>query len=306
MAENLNPLLLDAKREYSLRLAEIMSPFVVQFMEYTYVRVLKDVGNRKSLMQFQKEMQAIPGWNTAIIKDKTAAITAKYPYFDDLMAAVFVTYVKVLSSIKISSARPNIKLKLPGIESFVHQVYVASAKNFYDKVYVMQTTNPGEKEKLVADAIEVAVRTLLPLGDVLQAYLTNAVDEDRKTVNPILSPIPSDDEADPLVENADEDEDEDEADDEFEENKFVPVPQQASQYHPLPPLPPLPASPPKQTIPVDPFAPAVPMAPIMTQPQPQPQPQPQYQAHAPQQQHLPRPQPQLFSDALDGGEAAFR
>ena len=220
------------------------------------------------------------------------------------MAAVFVTYVKVLSSIKISSARPNIKLKLPGIESFVHQVYVASAKNFYDKVYVMQTTNPGEKEKLVADAIEVAVRTLLPLGDVLQAYLTNAVDEDRKTVNPILSPIPSDDEADPLVENADEDEDEDEADDEFEENKFVPVPQQASQYHPRPPLPPLPASPPKQTIPVDPFAPAVPMAPIMTQPQPQPQ--PQYQAHAPQQQHLPRPQPQLFSDALDGGEAAFR
>lgn len=311
MADNSNPLLLDAKREYSLRLAEIMSPFVIGYMDSTYASVIKNVGRRKSLMEFQKQLRTIPGWNSAVISDVTKAITSRYPYFDDLMAAVFVTWVKVLSSIKLSSARPNIKLKLPNTDAFVHQVYIASAKNFYENVDVMQSGDQTRKHHLVLDAIEVAVRALLPLGDVLQAYLSNAVDDERKTVNPVLSPIQSDDEhfgkddddSDPHFEDDASDDDED------NQEQFIALPSALPSPPPQQPpaamLPPLPAPAPA---PAPAFAPPPPPPPPT--PVPAPTPSPPLSAHpvdpfVPSHPPPPPPAP-LFSDAFDGGDAAFR
>ena len=324
MADNLNPLLLDAKREYSLRLAEIMSPFVTRYMDTTYAKIVKEAGQRKSLIEFQKALRLIPVWNAAIIKDMAHAITSKYPFFEDLLAAVFVTHVKVLSSIKLSSARPNIKVKLPSVDSFVHQVFIASAKTFYENVHIMQKHDHYYKEKIVGDAIDVAVRALLPLGDVLQAYLSNAVDDERKTVNPVLSPIPSDDEDEDMAARNQDDDDDDDDDDDFNENKFIPVPTPSQTHQPTDPFIP-------STLPVAP--PPSPTRHLEPQPSFQlptsaeefpstqaytPGPAPQQTHHVPVDPLVPVQQPvqqqtshthhtqNLFSDATDGGDSAFR
>lgn len=243
MTDNLNPLLLDAKREYSLRLSEIMSPFVMSTLNTMYTKAIHDAGHMKSLIEFQKQLQTIPQWNSCVIKELSSNITSKYPFFEDLVAAVMVTYVKVLSSIRISSSRPNIKLKLPSVDAFVHQVYISTAKNFYENARVMQTTDRQTKHQLIADGIESAVRVLLPLGDVLQAYLTNAVDESRSTVNPVHSPVKSEI-VDDDVQKEEEEQDDDDDDDDFSDpdetttTTVIPLPQQTPSPHDAPVQPP--------------------------------------------------------------------
>ena len=311
MADTLTPLLLDAKKEYTLRLSEVMSPFVVQFVDATYRAARKEVGDRKALMDFQDRLRSIPSWNAAIISQLTRDIENKYSYFSDLVAAVFVTYVKVLSSIKISSQRPSVKLKLPSNESFVHQVYVHTAKNFYENPYAVRDSQQI-KAALVLTAIETAVRTMLPLGDVLHAYLSSAVNDDN-TINPIMSPAQSDDEDPEPPGDLQSPVSDSESDFDEGEEKIIPSagPQEtiSPANHPFPTEAPSYAAPP----PPDPSAvqgsmysypamaavPAVPTVPAVPQPGPPPPMPPTMAPTAPVRPHL-------FADAHDGGEHQFR
>lgn len=301
MADTLTPLLLDAKKEYTMRLSEIMSPFVIQFIDTTYRTAKKEVGDRKALIEFQERLRQVPSWNSSIITQYTHDIEHKHEYFADLMAAVFVTYVKVLSSIKISSQRPNIKLKLPSSEAFVHQVYVFTARNFYENPYAVKESQQT-KAALVLNAIEGAVRNMLPLGDVLQAYLSSAVNDDN-TVNPVLSPAQSDDEEEqhPEVEEAVQPLEEDsESDFEEGEEKIIQQPVISPINHPFP------SNDTSNSIPND-----IPTGIPQIQPpqdlqsfQPPQPPQPnQFQ---PPQTPIQPPYRPLFADATEGGEHHFR
>jgi hypothetical protein len=309
MADTLTPLLLDAKKEYTLRLAEVMSPFVIKFIDTTYRTAKKEAGERKALLDFQERLRQVPSWNAAIIEDFTRDIENKYSYFSDLVAAVFVTYVKVLSSIKISSQRPNVKLKLPENSSFVHQVYINTAKNFYENPYAVKDSQQS-KAILVLNAIETSVRTMLPLGDVLQAYLSSAVNEDN-AINPVLSPAQS-------VDGNEEEETPPEPSDsesDFEDNEEKVISGVTDPSAPTDPSgttdpfgptdnPPV-ISPINQPFPDDATPPPPPPPPQPTYVPTPPPPTPHQPYGAPQQQqpqHFPRP---LFDDAVDG-EHQFR
>ena len=303
MADTLTPLLLDAKKEYTLRLSEVMNSFVVQFIDATFRAARKDVGDRKALMEFQDRLRAVPSWNASIISQYTRDIENKYSYFSDLVAAVFVTYVKVLSSIKISAQRPSVKLKLPSNEAFVHQVYVYTAKNFYENPHAARDSQQV-KSGLVLNAIETAVRTMLPLGDVLQAYLSSAVNDDN-TMNPIMSPAQSDDEEHEVRVP----EPESESDSDFDEGEEKIIPNMAPETispanHPFP----------TETVPQSMAPPPAPDAAVpgsmyrypagpaggLVAPSPTP-----VAPHAPMAPHASMARPHLFADANDG-EHQFR
>jgi hypothetical protein len=323
MADALTPLLLDAKKEYSIRLCEIMSPLVLKFIDTTFRKAHENVGSRDSLIAFQEQLRCVPEWNSTIIRNHTQAIETKYSYFSDLIAAVFVTHVKVLSSIKLSSQRPNIKLKLPTNEAFVHQVYISTAKNFYENPYAAQNRDRSFRIQLISSAIESAVRAMLPMGDVLQAYLASAVNNDH-TVNPVLSPAQSGDENDSESDGDDNSTSssfEEEADEEQGEqggpDKIVmfdqePAPTHLPQaqahdslgiaYHSPTAAPPPPPPPPPQIQPLPtPPLPAPPLpAPALSAPAHQ---QPYIQQA--QQQQQPIMKEPFFADASDG-EHQFR
>lgn len=288
MSDSLQPILVDAKKEYQVRLTELMTPFLMQYVNGTYAHAEEEVGSRKALMEFQRILHAVPQWNSSIIRERTEAIEKKYNFFANLVAAVFVATIKVLSSIRISSQRPNIKLKLPSNDAFVHKVYVCVARNFYENVTVMRDGDIAQKKRMICNGIETAVRDMLPLGEVLTAYLSTAVDDNQ--VNPVLSPVQSDDEdAVSSIESSSSEEDENAATkivplDEHDDTDFptphhdtgsgMPQPQQPTHAFPQ-------------------HTPAMHQSDQFSQPQPQPQPQPHAQ--------FAESQPDAFSPAAHPG-----
>ena len=265
-------LLVDAKKEYVTRLAEVVAPSVLQCMDELYTSAQNTGGTSKTLLHFQMLLREVPKWNSDAIQVRTNSIIVRAPFFGDLIAAVFVSYVKVLSSIKLNTKRPNIRLKLPSNESFVHQTYVSTAKHFYENPLLARSDDHSERFAIVVAAIESTVREMLPLADILKAYLGNSVDNSDQTMNPNLSPIQSDDD------DEEEQEEEQEEDTSFDPVGVVDVPQPPEekliQFNPaaaapmMPaPAPPLaaaaaaapPVGPSPVPVPVGPIAPAEPL-----------------------------------------------
>lgn len=198
----------NAKNEYLMSLHKIVSPFVLRFVNDEYVGAVEFAGHRKSLKEFQRALTRVPEWNHAVIVEKTQAIEQKHPVLSNLVAAVFVSFVKILSSIRISSSRPKIKLRIPSNDKFVHKVYVLAAKKFYEDPMLASQGREEDKREAIYEAVENAVRDMIPMEDILSAYLSTTVDGDN-AVNPILSPPPSEndeDEDDDVIESDHEEE----------------------------------------------------------------------------------------------------
>lgn len=166
MADSLTALLIDAKKEYSARLYEIVLPPISNFMRNLYAAD----SSADRYLTFQKQLSTIPFWNTYIIQEKTNEITRKFPYFENLMAACIVSNVKVLSSIRLSSDRPSIKLKLPGVDVFVHELYKQTAQALYYYPTLMDC-GIDKLNDVVFESIERAIRRLIPFDDILESYL---------------------------------------------------------------------------------------------------------------------------------------
>jgi hypothetical protein len=168
---SISALLLDAKREYMLRLLEICIGPVATTIHAMFQRAIQQESN--GLYAFQQALRTVPAWNQHVVLEKSNEITSKFPYVDDLIAACIVTQVKIMSSIRLSSDKPNIRLNLPATTDFVHQLYIQTAKRVYEDPFVMtsETTPVLALEGIVNEALERTVRKMIPFQDVLQAYL---------------------------------------------------------------------------------------------------------------------------------------
>jgi hypothetical protein len=193
-SSKLSPLLVEAKDQYIRQLAEIFAPFVVHAVNSAYQYAKKHAGFGKSTIEFQRKLKEIPQWNASVIAQHVTAIASKYPFFSDLVAACFVSYVKIMSSVKIHANKPNIRLRLPTDDAFVHRVFSLAAKEFYVDPALVKASREIRME-IVRRAVEGAVRDLLPIHDILKAYLGNTVDQEGVDTNEIdesdESPEPS-------------------------------------------------------------------------------------------------------------------
>ena len=195
--QKLSPLLVDAKNEYIFQIADVIAPFSINVVNQMYMAAKKNAGFGKPTKEFQMKLREIPLWNQSRIDAQVTAITNKYKYFPELVAAAFVSYVKILSSVKIHSHKPHIQLKLPADDVFVHKVFVNVAKTFYLDPALVKA--PREvRLAIVRNAVETSVRELLPTEDILRAYLGGSVDADGVQTDQIdgeeidLSPSPED------------------------------------------------------------------------------------------------------------------
>jgi hypothetical protein len=200
--QKLSPLLVEAKNSYIYQIADIMAPFVVNTVNVLYAAAKKEAGFGKPTKKFQMKLREIPLWNQALIDAQVTAIVNKYKFFPELVAAAFVSYVKILSSVKIHSKRPHIQLKLPADDVFVHKVFVNAAKSFYLDPALVKSPR-DVRLALVRSAVESSVRELLPTEDILRAYLGGSVDADGVQTDQIdeeeidLSPSPEEPESSP-------------------------------------------------------------------------------------------------------------
>lgn len=176
----LTPLLIDAKKEYVGQLTDVLAPYVVNHLIGMYAAAQQQAPKTPTLA-FQNALRAIPQWNSHVVQERTADIQNKYAFLGDLIAACFVAYVKILSSVKLHQQKPNIRLKLPTNDAFVHKVYIHAAREFYNAPDLLRADR-ATKVAVVRGAVEASVRDMLPIEDILKAYLGNTVDEDENIV----------------------------------------------------------------------------------------------------------------------------
>lgn len=159
---DITPLLLDAKREYTQRLQEIVEPQISSTFADLFEKSDYDY------YEFQQALRQVPYWNSTIVNLKTQYFMTQFPWFDNLVAAVVVTYVKVLSAIRLGD-KPNVKLQLPKTEDFVHELYKQVARIVY---YAPETIESHEAMMVaVGDGIENSIRRLIPYDSILESYL---------------------------------------------------------------------------------------------------------------------------------------
>ena len=181
-AAGLTPLLIDAKKEYVGQLTDVLTPYVINTVQGLYTAAVAQRSGAPTAA-FQRALRDIPTWNSTIISGHARDIENRFPFLGDLVAACFVAYVKILSSVKLHQQKPNIRLKLPSNETFVHKVYVHVAREFYSTPALVRADR-GAKVAVVRAAVEASIRDMLPIEDILKAYLGNTVDDTDRTMNP--------------------------------------------------------------------------------------------------------------------------
>ena len=176
MSDPLN-ILVEAKREYIGQLCLLMCPVMIETYETMYEEAYKLSKGRKVLVMYQKLLKEVPNWSDALSKTHTDNITNRCAWFNDLLAAVFVSCVKILSAVRLNKENKKISLKLPTNEVFIQTCYNNAAKDLYLDPYIYHETQNehARNDKLYerfCTCIETSVKELIPVQQILQTYMS--------------------------------------------------------------------------------------------------------------------------------------
>lgn len=175
--DNLN-ILVEAKREYMEQLCILMCPVMIEVFEDMYTEAQKLSKGRKVLLMFQNLLKDVPEWNETMARQHTENIAARCAWFRDLVAAVFVSSVKILSAVRLSSDSKKMSVKLPTNEIFIHTCYKNAAKDVYRDPYVFTDSQSehARNDKLYerfTTCVETTVKELIPVQQILQTYMAS-------------------------------------------------------------------------------------------------------------------------------------
>lgn len=174
--------LVEAKKEYTAQLCHIMCPIMIETFQALYETAVRDSKNKKPLLQFQKHLKEVPNWSNAMSKNHSDNITDRCAWFSDLLAAVFVSFVKILSSVRLRAENKKISLKVPTNEVFIQTAYNNCAKDLYRDPYVYhEEQSEYERDvqltKRFTECIEATVKELIPVAEILKTYMSADADK---------------------------------------------------------------------------------------------------------------------------------
>ena len=179
--DNLN-ILVEAKREYLEQLSILICPVMIDVFDEMFQEAQKLSKGRKVLIMFQNLLRDVPNWSETMAKENTDNIANRCAWFKDLVAAVFVSSVKILSAVRLSKDTKKLSVKLPSNEVFIHTCYKNVAKDLYKNPYVF-TDNQTEHDRndrlyeRFSSCVEVTVKELIPVQQILQTYMSAQNDE---------------------------------------------------------------------------------------------------------------------------------
>jgi hypothetical protein len=176
--DNLN-ILVEAKREYLGQLCLLMCPVMIETFDEMYEEAYKLSKGRKVLIMYQKLLKEVPNWSDAMSKQHSDNIANRCAWFNDLLAAVFVSCVKILSAVRLSKDNKKISLKLPTNEVFIQMCHNKVAESLYNDPYVYHETQNeyARNDKLFerfSICVENAVKELIPVQQILQTYMSQS------------------------------------------------------------------------------------------------------------------------------------
>lgn len=172
--------LVEAERKYMAKLTGAMAPVMTTAFIELFQEAKKQSQGRKVLLQYQALLVEVKNWNNTIVKQHTDNIIKTCSMFPNLLAAVFVILVKVMSAVKITSDSKKLNIKLPTNDVFVHSCYIAVAKSLYDDPYLM-VDDISELERVaairvrIAKAIHEVVEDFVPVQQILDTYIPSCL-----------------------------------------------------------------------------------------------------------------------------------
>ena len=150
---------------------------MIESLHDIYKEAHKMSEGNESLKQYQKLLREVPSWNNHIIQQHAEKIMGTCPHFENLLSAVFVSNVKILSSVRISNDARKIQIKLPTNEVFIHRCYVNASKDMYTDPFIIQediieNENLVKLKERLCDCIHVSIKELLPIPQILDTYMS--------------------------------------------------------------------------------------------------------------------------------------
>lgn len=174
MADRMASVLLEGSNIYGMRLVDV----IINDMLDTFRRMRR--GSR-NLVTFQMKLRQVPKWNKDVIAEHTNKILVHCPQLKTLLTAVFLARVQVLSYVRLPNSRTDIKVQVPGNNTFVHAAYSQAANDLYDTIVVskqdcMVPELMPQQKQIIACSIEKAVKQLVPYDVLMDAYIADDVD----------------------------------------------------------------------------------------------------------------------------------
>lgn len=215
--------LVAAKQEYTQQLCDLLNPLIYNGFKSIWKKC-KD-NNKMSLKTFQEKLTSVPIWNQDIIDNEYSRIIKETDckWLDKLIEAVFLSNVKVLSTIRIGKIK-TINIKVPETKKFIHHCYIEAARRLWQDPYLIDDRedyltfseikrNEKRMHLTLSEAIEKTISKSIPIQNILESYLndieTDSEDEDRIEPQPDLSDI-SEEENEDLNQNENENKNENE------------------------------------------------------------------------------------------------
>uniref|UniRef100_A0A6C0F5K5 Uncharacterized protein n=1 Tax=viral metagenome TaxID=1070528 RepID=A0A6C0F5K5_9ZZZZ len=180
---NKDHVIVEAKSEYTKQLLTILTEPVYEKIMAIYEKTKENTEKKNELlMNMQIELKKIPLWNQAQIDREVEKITRTCDWIGDLIAAIFISNVKILTSVKIGKDKKKIQITMPKTDNFIHKVYIKTANELYDNPYIFQQGNTKcEFIRVIRDSIEDTIRTSLPFQNILQSYLGNTLNSPEES-----------------------------------------------------------------------------------------------------------------------------
>lgn len=175
----------EARNEYLKQLSTWIVPYMITHFRGIWADAQKVGGNKREMISFQEKCAEVPKWNQDIIDENVGKLldSCRCDYLEELMAAVFIAHTKVLISIRVSSKHKKLQITLPKLDHFLHRVFSECARSFWKSPFLfLDDQKPIEMQKnllqaevLCSESIASAVRSLLPIKNILNEYLSDDV-----------------------------------------------------------------------------------------------------------------------------------
>jgi hypothetical protein len=184
----------ESRNEWCSRLVSIFTPLVIEgvrsiFNESWKLCLDNDEVN-KYLMTFQNLLSRVPKWNNQIIEEERKRIIERSGcnYLEDLITCVHVIQLKILTCIRVGNKQKKIDISIPKLDSFIHKVYINTARKVYSNVYLFEKNisplqiqrNNRELEIIVQECILMAIRDSIPTESIIKAYMDEAVEQEEE------------------------------------------------------------------------------------------------------------------------------
>lgn len=178
----------EARNEYMKQLSTWIVPPLVEFFRNEYERI-RQADSRGAMRVFQEFCATVPRWNQDVIEKNITTVldNCRCDYIEELMTAVFIAHTKMLTAVRVSTKQKKLSITLPKLDHFLHRVFVECARSFWKAPFLFaENGTPIEKQKnilqaesMCIEALSGAVRSLLPVKNILRDYLDESESDEE-------------------------------------------------------------------------------------------------------------------------------